>query len=115
MERNNIQFKSEPEKFKLPNGQFYTPDFSIHNGKDLLKYVEIKGKVFTNNLHKADMLRNYLGVEVEVIDDITPYCELNYHQELKSWKNYLKESGQTVTRKGIKPFKNENQTNQNNK
>lgn len=103
MEKNNIVFKSEPTKFKLDNGQYYTPDFAIYENNTLTKYVEIKGKVFDNNLHKPEMLSIQIGKPVVVIDDILPYCEINYERSLKEWKKYLKDTDQKVIRKGIKP------------
>ena len=103
MERNGINFKSEPTKFKLNNGQYYTPDFSIYGNGILTKYVEIKGKVFDNNLHKPELLSIQIGKPVIIVDDITPYCEVNYERSLKEWKKYLKDTNQKVIRKGIKP------------
>lgn len=102
MEKNNIKFKVEPKKFKLSNGQYYTPDFSIYESDQLKFYVETKGKVFDNNLHKPEILKKDLGVSVIVIDDIEPYCERNYQYSLKEWKKYLKNTGQKVKKGGIK-------------
>lgn len=102
MEKHGITFKSEPTKFLLSNGQYYTPDFAIFENDTLTKYVEIKGKVFDNNLHKPELLSKQIGKPVIVIDDILPYCEINYERSLKEWKKYLKDTNQKVIGKGIK-------------
>ena len=55
-----VKWEYEPEGFKLPNGQFYLPDFLLHDvtfnhagyseGNDL--YVEVKGKMTADDAEK---------------------------------------------------------------
>lgn len=55
-----VKWEYEPEGYKLPNGQFYLPDFLLHDvtfnhmryseGNDL--YVEVKGKMTAEDAEK---------------------------------------------------------------
>ena len=90
LEKNDILFEHEPQKFKLSTGEYYTPDFAIYdNNNQITKYVELKGHIFQNNIHKPKLLEKQLNIPVILIYDITPYCETLYEHSLKEWKKYL--------------------------
>ena len=71
-----LRWEYEPEGFKLPNGQYYLPDFLLHgvDGRapsDL--YVEVKGKMTKED---AEKIYEFSGFNMETYGILNPILVL---------------------------------------
>lgn len=87
LDKHDIKWIHEGEKFKLSDGTTYLPDFSIlsNDGDKVDCYVEIKGHL-KKSLYKVDMLRSEYNVKISVIFDMKPYTDVNIGTEVRCWK-----------------------------
>jgi hypothetical protein len=89
--KNNIEFKYEPETFKLADGCRYKPDFHLIADN---KYVEIKGSEFTYSVsakHKVNLFSKFNDVEVLFAKDVVSllgntYSYFYYQYVKKGWR-----------------------------
>lgn len=90
LDKQGIRWKLEVDRYLLPNGKLYTPDFFIYDTQgNLSAIVEVKG-YWRNRAYKAKMLENMLGLKVVLITDITKYTDKTYSQEYREWKRLRK-------------------------
>ena len=83
---NKIDFKYEPEHFKLGNGKRYTPDFYLIKED---KYIEIKGLPYDvmdkgNQKESVELFRENHKLDIYYWDDLYSICNLPY----KAYTNY---------------------------
>lgn len=86
LDMQELHWTTETTQYILSDGTGYRPDFNIIDDTGrLLRIVEVKG-FFKNRLYKTDLLRNEYNIDVDVIDDISPYTTLGYETERRLWK-----------------------------
>jgi hypothetical protein len=86
LDAQGFHWATETTQYILSDGTGYRPDFSITDADGrLLRIVEVKG-FFKNRLYKTDLLRNEYNIDIDVVDDISPYTTLGYGRERRLWK-----------------------------
>lgn len=86
--RNKVPFEYEPDTFIMPDGRRYSPDFKrLSDGV----YIEVKGNLKDQNLGKPLVLRDELGVPIEIIAgeaEISHYLPpgISYRNFVRDWK-----------------------------
>lgn len=67
LEKFNLNWKYEPQTFKLSNGKTYTPDFYI---EEFAKWIEIKGYDYENQISNRELFVKEIGNLLVLTEDI---------------------------------------------
>lgn len=111
LEKQKINFKMEQEKYLLPNGKYYIPDFFIYNDKnELIKIIEIKGEakmLAKKGLENISMLREIVDVECEIyfLNDLFKFerkLKLNIDKLIQEWKDKNSKNRNSIKTKKVK-------------
>lgn len=83
LEKENIEWEYEPQRFKLADGLRYTPDFYLPE-KDL--WIDVKGQITEKHKKKHNLFRK-LGhnLDLVLIDELKERLGISYHIFKKQW------------------------------
>lgn len=111
LEKQNIIFKMEEERYLLPNGKYYIPDFFIYdNNNKLIKIVEIKGEAKSlakKGYENIEMLKKLVNVECEIyfLNDLLKFekeLKLDIYKLIEEWKINNNSNDRLIKSKKVK-------------